>query len=379
MGQIHGKSWLEINLAALASNFRKISRVLPPSTQILAVVKANGYGHGARETARTLAEAGCSFFGVARPEEGAALRTGNLRGKILVLSHLDPPDAPLFIRHRLTPVIYRADIARSLSREVSRRGIPSLPVHVKIDSGMGRLGLLPSEVPPFLRELRRFPNLQIEGIMTHLSDSLDREYTNVQRTRFEKTARLFLDAGYRPTYTHSSNSGAILMRNTGNDNMVRPGLALFGAYPEKRLQAKCRLAPVLTWKTRIIHIKKLPSGFRIGYGKGVTNRRPRLIATLPLGYADGYSRNLSNCASVLVRGRRASVLGTVCMDLTTIDVSHIPRICPGEEVTLLGAQGRERITAEELAERAGTIPYEIFTSISAATPRIYQHRPRKPS
>lgn len=379
MGQIHGKSWLEINLAALASNFNKISRLLPPHTHILAVVKANGYGHGARETAHTLAGTGCSFFGVARPEEGAALRTVNLRGKILVLSHLDPPDVALLIRHRLTPVIYRADIARSLYREVVRRGISSFPIHVKIDSGMGRLGLLPSEVPPFLQELRRFPNLRIEGIMTHLSDSLDREYTNVQRTRFEKAARLFLDAGYRPTYTHSSNSGAILMRNTGNDNMVRPGLALFGACPEKRLQAKRRLVPVLTWKTRIIHVKKIPSGFRIGYGNGYVNRRPRLIATLPLGYADGYSRNLSNRASVLVRGRRSSVLGTVCMDLTTIDVSHIPRVRPGDEVTLLGAQGRERITVEELAERAGTIPYEIFTSISAATPRVYQYRSRKPS
>ena len=365
------KSWVDVNLPAITENYRILLGILPTRTHIVSVVKANGYGHGALKVAEALARTGCSFFGVATPEEGIELRMGKIPGNIIIMSSVEPQDIPDLLRHNLIPVIYQLDIARLLSAEVSRRRKKPSPIFIKIDTGMGRLGLLLTEIPSFIKGLRQLSPLRIEGIMTHLSDSLDPEYTRLQRSRFERAVRLFLDAGYHPPYTHSSNSGAILMHNTGKDNMVRPGLAIYGVCPDTRTFQTPSLVPALSWKTNIIHLKTVPAGYRIGYGKSFLNRKSRRIAILPVGYSDGYSRHLTNRAAVLIRGKRAPLLGSVCMDLTMVDVSNIRSVQKGDEVVLLGSQKQERITAEELADRAGTIPYDILTSISDRIPRNY--------
>ena len=366
------KSWAEIDLKALAANYQALVRRLQVPTEILAVVKANAYGHGAVPVARCLAGQGCRFFGVAQLSEALELRRGKLRGRILVLSHLDLKEIPLLFRYRLTPVLDRIEMVRAISREARRRGGGNFPIHLKVDTGMGRLGILPAEIPRFLQDFRRMKGLRLEGIMTHLSEATDPVFTRFQRQEFQKAVRLFLDAGYRPLYTHSSNSAAVILRRTGGDNLVRAGLALYGAYPEYRLaKSGLTLKPVLTWKTRIQQIKKIPPGYRVGYGKMFLNRSARAVAVLPMGYADGYLRSLSNRAEVLIRGQRAPVIGSVCMDLTMVEVGRIPSVKAGDEVTLLGRDGRGEIRAEEMAAWAGTIPYEIFTSISGRVPRVY--------
>lgn len=366
------KSWAEIDLSALAANYWALARRLPAKTGILAVVKANAYGHGAVPAARKLAAQGCRFFGVAQVAEARELRRGKIRGRILVLSHLEEEEIPALFQSRLTPVVDRIEMARAISRVARRRGRKNFPIHLKVDTGMGRLGLIPAGIPRFLRDFRRLENLRIEGIMTHLSEATDPVFTRFQRQEFQKAVRLFLDAGYRPLYTHSSNSAAVILRRTGGDNLVRAGLALYGAYPENRLaKSGLILKPVLTWKTRIQQIKRIPPGYRVGYGKMFLNRSARAVAVLPLGYADGYPRSLSNRAEVLVRGQRAPVIGSVCMDLTMVEVSRIPGVKVGDKVTLIGRDGRGEIRAEEMAAWAGTIPYEIFTSISGQVPRVY--------
>jgi len=367
------KCWAEINLGALAMNYQALAFGLSAGVEILAVVKANAYGHGAVPVVRRLAAEGCRSFGVAQVGEGKELRRGKLRGRILIFSHLDRAEIPDLFREELTPVVDRIEMARAISRAARRRGRKNFPIHLKVDTGMGRLGLIPAEIPRFIRDFRRLKNLRIEGILTHLSEATDPVFTRSQRREFQKALRLFLDAGYHPFYTHSSNSAAVILRRSGGDNLVRTGLALYGAYPEKRLaKPGLSLKPVLTWKTRIQQIKKIPPGYRVGYGKMFLNRSARAVAILPVGYADGYSRSLSNRGEVLVRGKRAPVIGSVCMDLTMVEVGRIPSARAGDEVTLLGRDGREEIRAEEMAAWAGTIPYEIFTSISGRVSRVYR-------
>ncbi len=366
------RCWAEIDLSALAANYRALARSLPAPAELLAVVKANAYGHGAVPVARSLAAQGCSFFGVAQITEAQELRRGKIRGRILVLSHLEAGEIPALFQSELTPVVDRIELARAISRVAQRRGRKNFPIHLKVDTGMGRLGLIPAEIPRFLRDFRRLENIRMEGIMTHLSEATDPVFTRFQRKEFQEAVRLFLDAGYHPLYTHSSNSAAVILRRIGGDNLVRTGLALYGAYPEKRLaKSGLTLKPVLTWKTRIQQIKKIPPGYRVGYGKMSLNRSARAVAILPVGYADGYPRSLSNRAEVLVRGKRAPVIGSVCMDLTMVEVSGIPGVKVGDKVTLIGRDGRGEIRAEEMSAWAGTIPYEIFTSISGRVSRVY--------
>lgn len=367
------RCWVEIDLGALAANYQALACGLPAGVEILAVVKANAYGHGAVPVARRLAAEGCRSFGVAQVAEAQELRRGKIRGRILVLSHLEAGEIPVLFQSELTPVVDRIEMARAISRVAGRRRIKNFPIHLKVDTGMGRLGLIPAEIPRFLRDFRRLKNLRIDGVMTHLSEATDLVFTRSQRREFQKAIRLFLDAGCHPFYTHSSNSAAVILRRSGGDNLVRTGLALYGAYPENRLaKPGLSLKPVLVWKTRIQQIKKIPPGYRVGYGKMFLNRSARAVAILPVGYADGYSRSLSNRGEVLVRGKRAPVIGSVCMDLTMVEVGKITSARAGDEVTLLGRDGMEEIRVEEMAAWAGTIPYEIFTSISGRVSRVYR-------
>jgi alanine racemase len=361
-----------VDLAVLRANFRQIKNKVGPRVKILSMVKANAYGHGAPAVASTLADEGSDAFGVATLEEAIELRQAGIRQPIIVLAgcYLDQLD--LFLQHDLVPVLHELDTLRALEAAVAGRGL-KLPIHVEIDTGMGRIGFLDSAINEWLPELKKVKALKLEGVFSHFSDgeTPNEAYTEDQLKSFLSVTERLRLAALTPSLIHMAKSGAIITEPDAHFAMVRPGLILYGIYPSPTLSEEIHLEPVLSWKTRILQLQTLPQGSSIGYGRTFTTTRDSLIATLPVGYADGYKRVFSNRASVLVRGARAAVVGRVSMDLTTIDVTDIAKVQQGDEVVLLGRQGDAEISADEMAAWANTIPYEILTSIGARVPRIY--------
>jgi len=361
-----------IDLDALRWNLRQVKAKVGPTVKILSMVKANAYGHGAPAVAKALADEDAYAFGVATLEEAIELRQAGIHQPILVVTGVYLEQLGQFIEHRLTAVAHDLEAVKFLDQAAQGRGA-ALNVHIKIDTGMGRLGFLPAEIHSWLPSLKMLKALKIEGVFSHFSraESVQGDYTQKQLRIFQDVVARLRSQGVAPPLTHLANSAATITLPEAYFDMVRPGIMLYGPYPSPAMMSQIELKPVLSWKTRITQLKKVPCGTSISYGQTFVTQRESFIATLPVGYADGYQRLLSNRGEVLVRGNRAPVAGTVCMDLTMVDVTDIAGVQPGDEVVLLGRQGDQEITADDLAGWTNTISYEILTSISARVPRIY--------
>src|ERR671923_39287 len=359
---------------ALRWNLRQIRAKVGPEVKILSMVKANGYGHGAVAISQTLASVGGDAFGVATLEEGIELRQAGIRTPILVVAGAYGEQLEQFLSYDLTPTIYEIEGVRILEAAAKCRG-KNLNVHLKIDSGMGRLGLLADETNSWIPELKKCSALKLEGVFSHFShaESVEGDYTREQLDIFKRVIQLLRKEGLAPRLVHFANSAATITLPAAYFDMVRPGIMLYGVYPSPAMANQILLKPVLSWKTKILQLKKVPPGTSISYGQTLVTNRESMIATLPVGYADGYQRLLSNRGQVLVDGQRAPVVGRVCMDLTMIDVTDIRKVQQGDEVVLLGRQGDAEISADEMAAWANTISYEILTSIGVRVPRIHHN------
>ena len=358
-----------VDLNALTHNYQEMARRIG-DRKVLAVVKAQAYGHGAIPVSRRLVELGIHMLGVALVEEGRDLRDAGITAPILVMAPVFPGQAEVIVNAKLTPVVYTLAMTRALSDAVAGTG-RTLGVHVKIDTGMGRIGLSPEEAVDFVVAVGKLPGLAIEGLMTHFADAdlRDKAFARAQMDRFESLIRSLEAKGITIPLRHAANSAAVLEYDRALLTMVRPGLMLYGYNPlESRVSADLR--PVLSLVTRVAFLKRVPAGVPISYGRTFVTNRESLIATIPLGYADGYSRGLSNKGEAIVRGARVPVAGRVCMDMTMLDVTDVPGVAEGDEVVLIGEQGNERITADDIAARTGTIAYEVLCGISCRVPRV---------
>ncbi|MEK6776279.1 MAG: alanine racemase [bacterium] len=362
----------EINLQALQHNLHQVMRLTGAERKILAVVKADAYGHGAVEISRALEREGVRFLGVATVEEGIELRQAGIDASITVLGGAFPEQHGLLLDWKLSPVLYHLPWAEELSRTVQARG-EKIAVHIKVDTGMGRLGLNPEEAQAAIPKIASLPGLSVEGVISHFADAdlEDKAFTEGQLGKFLVLREHLSGIGLRIPFWHISNSAAVMDFQPALFNMVRPGIMLYGYMPSDSFPGKVELQPVLSWKTRIIHLKEVPAGTPLSYGRTFVTRRKSRIATLAVGYADGYSRSLSNRAEVLVNGRRAPVVGRVTMDMVLTDVTDIPKANLGDQATLIGEDGEDRITAWDLARWGNTIAYEVLCGIGRRVPRIY--------
>lgn len=371
----HRPTWAEIDLDALASNFRFIKNRVGPGAKIMAVVKANAYGHGAVACARKLASEGADWFGVALPEEGIELRDSGVTQPILCLAGFWEEQAAACIQQRLTPVVFRLGMIEAFDRAARERGVVA-DVHIKVDTGMGRLGVRFDEIGEFVGALKNFRNILVDGLMTHFAAADDpscETLTEDQIKRFEDVAKLVRGVGHQPSYLHSANSPGIFSHPGSLGNMVRPGGVLYGLWRDilPPLHDELPLRPVMSVHSQIMLLKWVPPGETIGYGCTFEASRRSLIATVPIGYDDGYLRGLSNRAHIIIRGTYAPVVGRISMDLTLIDVTGVAGVELGDRVTLLGSDGKLNVTAEDLAKIAGTLSYEVTCGIGARVPRVF--------
>ncbi len=373
-----------VDLAAIAHNYR--AAVEAGGRPAIGVVKADAYGHGAVPVARALLRAGAPVLAVALVEEGLELREAGIAAPVLVMGGAYGDAYDLVVRHRLTPFVFSAEHVARLAA-AARAQATRASAHVELDTGMGRTGVAPGEMAAFLAAVRGAPEVALDGACTHFAnaDLEGREVTERQVARFEEMTRLLEEAGQRIRLRHLANSAGALEFPGVRQDLARPGIMLYGYFPfgpEVPVSAATRaiggrLRRALTFRTAIAHLKAVPAGTPISYGGRWIAARASRIATLPVGYADGYARRLSGRpdmgrAEVLVRGRRAPVAGTVCMDLTMVDVTDVPGVALGDEVVLVGEQGGAAVGADELAEKAGTISYEILCGISRRVPRRYE-------
>jgi len=364
----------EIDLDALERNYRAV-RALAPELEVLAMVKANAYGHGATAVAHRLERAGVRLLGVALVEEGIELRNAGVSAPILVLGGSYQGGYEGMVERDLHATVFRRDHVEALAAAARRAG-KTVTAHLKVDTGMGRLGATLEELPGLLEVLKQSPEVRLEGLCSHLAsaDEQGAPLTRVQLERWEAARRRVEDAGFDPELRHLSNSAALLalpeVSGGGAFNLARPGLALYGLPPAPWLEDRVALFPVMSWKSGIIHLKDVPAGASVSYGATWTAARPSRIATLPVGYADGYERSFSNRAQVLVRGQRAKVVGRVTMDMCMVDVTGVPGAAVGDEVVLLGQQGSESIGARELAQLDGRLIYEVLCGVGARVPRV---------
>ncbi len=364
--------WAEIDLGALRHNFRELRRRVSAKIGMLAVVKANGYGHGLVEVSRVAVKSGASFLGVSSLEEGAALRDAGIKTPALVLGTLFPFDNfPVLFEKKLVPTVASLETANALNKLAQRRH-RRLPVHLKIDTGFGRIGVSVSSALRFMESVHACRGLELQGLFTHFSSSdVDPDYTLAQAHAFMDVVQAAARKGIRPPLIHMANSSAVLRFPQTHGTLVRPGLAFYGARPYEGAEKVVTLKPALTWKTRVIFLKTVPKGFSVSYARTWIAPRPTRIATLAVGYADGYPRILSNEGEVLLKGRRVRVIGRVTMDMLMVDATDVPSCHVGDEAVLIGAQGKERVTAEELAQKAQTNAYEILCRIATRVPRLY--------
>ncbi|UJS18638.1 MAG: alanine racemase [Candidatus Jettenia sp.] len=369
---MHRPTWVEIDLSALRYNVLALKRKIGPEVKIMGIVKADAYGHGDYEVSKILINQGVEMLGIAILEEGIRLREKGIKVPILLLGGLFEEQIPSVIEYDLTPTVYDLKLASVLSkRAVYLNKI--VKVHMYVDTGMGSIGVKYTRAVEFIQGIQEMKNIFIEGIYTHCScsDERDSEYTNLQIKRFREvlTAPETINMGI--PLRHMANSGAILGCFDAYFTMVRPGLVLYGLYPSEEVSREIGIRPVMSFKTRIIHIKDMEPGDVVGYGRGYRITRPTRVATLPLGYDDGYSRLLSNRGKVIIRGVKAPIIGRICMDQCFVDVSYIKEVSVGDEVVLYGIQGQESIAVESVAKQLNTIPYEIVCNVSKRVPRVY--------
>ena len=363
-------SRVEIDAEALASNVRLIRSKLGADTGMMAVVKANAYGHGAITVARTALQNGADCLAVANMAEAMQLRRAGIAAPILVLSYAPVDSIALALQHDITLSLFDQ---RQVPRyeNLARGAGGMLKAHIKVDSGMGRLGILPGEAEALAAQLRKCEAIFIEGIYTHFSVAdEDPRYTARQRAIFEKALATMRAAGCAFRFVHAANSAATLNPPGGSFNLVRPGLLIYGLNPSPADCPIKGLRPVMAWKTVIAQVKTLPPNSPVGYGNSYRTRGTETIAVLPVGYADGLRRSPGTWREVLTHGKRAPLVGIVSMEKTTINVSHIPNVMAGDEVVLLGKQGGDQIHADEVAAWLGSINYEVLTSILPRAPRI---------
>ncbi len=373
----HSPTHAEIDLDALAFNVAQVRRLGRKQKKILAVVKANAYGHGAIGIARELEALGVDFLGVAFIEEGIKLRKAGIQKPILILGGIFPFHVKKIFTFKLTPVVFDLALARALDAEGKRQN-HALPVHIKIDTGMNRLGVPFDQTEKFFTSLQSVNFLKVEGVLSHFSsahlrDKESRNFTADQTKKFKKSLSLIRGLHFEPPLIHMANSSAIIEELIPDFTMVRAGLMLYGAYPSDDLKdTHLSLKPVMSLKTHVIQIKTVPPETPISYSRTFYTKKESLIATIAIGYGDGYHYRLSNRGKVLIHGKKLPLVGSVCMDLIMADVTELPGVKPEEEVVLFGRQGEVTISVEEVAQWADTIPYEILCGISSRVPRIYK-------
>lgn len=366
-------AWAEVSLGALARNFKALQS-LAKGSQILPVVKANAYGHGAVPVSKALLAAGAKRLAIATVQEGVELRRSGLRCPILVLTPTLPAEIPALIENGLTPQVSSYEGACHLSRVARKMKAGTIPVHIKIDSGMGRVGLRINRVLEEIQAIRKVPGLAVEAVYTHLAtaDWTDPKYAWRQITLFNKAlGGVRQKLGFAPA-THVANSASLITyfpQSAGT--WVRPGIALYGIYPNPKFKSRVALTPVMQVKARVIHLNYMEKGESVSYGRTYTAKKRIKVATLGIGYADGVHRVLSNKTSFLVKGRRVPQIGTVCMDMTMLDVSNVPGVKVGDTATFFGRDGKAFIPVEEQASLAGTISYELLCAVGQRVPRIY--------
>ncbi|HVG34672.1 MAG TPA: alanine racemase [Pyrinomonadaceae bacterium] len=368
-------TWAEIDLDALAANFHLVRERVGPKVSVMAVIKADAYGHGASECARRLSREGAQWFAVALPEEGLELRRAGITQPILCLSGFWEGQEQACINESLFPVVYRLEMIEALNAAARDAGRIA-DLHVKIDTGVGRLGVRYDHVSEFVDALSRFKNIRIDGLMTHFAaaDEPRRDrFTAEQLARFKEAVNSFRERGYNPTYQDMANSAATFAHPESWGNMVRTGGVLYGLWrdilaPDPQAPL---LRPVMSVRSQISLLKRIYKGETLGYGCTFEAARETLVATVPVGYNDGYVRALSNTGRVIVRGHYAPVVGRISMDLTLLDVTDVPGVAHGDRVTLLGTDGALSVTAEEIAKTVGSLSYEITCGISKRVPRLY--------
>lgn len=372
-------TWAEVRLDHIADNFHYIKGLVSAETKILAAIKADAYGHGAVPIATRLEKEGIDWFGVALAEEGIKLREAGISMPILCLGGFWRLDqAKDCVNHQLTPAIYRRDMLDTLASAAQEAG-RAVAYHLKIDTGMGRLGITMDELPTFLEHARRFPNLQMDGVMTHLAsaDEPDKnEFTKFQLANFQQAKVMLTNAGFQPTFHHSANSAGTFNWPAAHGNLVRAGGLLYGFRDATAPEIdKIAVKPALSLHSRIILLKHVPANKPLGYGNSYLTKRDSLIATLPIGYDDGLRRAYSNCGRVIVRGSFAPIVGRVSMDLTLIDVTDVADVQLGDEALLLGSAQDLTITAEEMGHMIGTISYEVTCALTGRVPRFFLNQP----
>ncbi len=367
--------WVEIDGKSLSHNLEEIRKGSAPGTAACAVVKSNAYGHGVAQVAPLLASA--EWLGVNSLEEGLELRTLGVKKPILLLGHVPLAELGTAIEAELALTVYNRETIEKIS------AMPPLPaaarVHIKVDTGTGRQGILPDEIPDFIRMVKGARNVALEGLSTHfanIEDTLNHDYARLQIERFQSAVKCVEGIAGRLPWVHTACTAAALLFPSTHFTMLRTGIGLYGLWPSRETFISVRekgtpvdFRPALSWKTRIVQIKTLPEGSYVGYGCSYRTTRKTLLGVLPIGYADGYDRALGNRAHVLVHGRRAAVIGRICMNLCMVDLTDVPGAHLEDEVVLLGSSGEERITAETMGEWAGTINYEIVARISPLLPR----------
>jgi alanine racemase len=369
------RSWVEVDLDHFAGNWAEMKRLVGPGVRILQVVKADAYGHGAIEISNVALKNGAAMLGVANADEGIQLRVSGITAPIVILSPSTTPEINEIIKYSLIPSVSDISFAGELQKKCRKADIRT-PVHIEVDTGMGRGGTMHQEAYKMIRGMLDLPNLTLEGIFTHLSSSeaAGDAYNQMQWSLFRDLLDKLDGEAIRIPIRHMANSGAILNFPEFHLDMVRPGLMSYGIYPSPETKAKAILSPVMCFKTRVVLIKEFPKGYSIGYGRSYVTDRPTKIATIPVGYGDGYGRILSNNGETLTRGKRALVVGRVSMDMCTLDVTHIPDCQIGDEVVLMGSQDGVSITADHLAGKMNTISYEILCALGKRAPRIFLHK-----
>jgi len=375
---LDGRTWAEVSLAALGGNFHAVRKHVGEKVAVCAVVKADGYGHGAVECARALESEGAPWLGVTDANEGVALRGAGIGTRILLMTGIWKGEEEEIAAQNLTPTVWESWHIERLERAAAKRNV-LLSVHLKLDTGMNRLGVSKERLSRFCEAFAGCQHLQLEGVSTHFASAevLDAEDATRQTKNFEEGLAVLKSYGFFPPLVHMANSAAMSARPEAWKTMVRPGIALYGySLPivrggEAASGTSLPLRPVLSWKTRVLTVKEIAAGQAVGYmGTYVTKERSR-VAVLPVGYADGYPRLLSNLGRVIVRGEYARVVGRVSMDLTIVDVGHVPGVAVGDEVILIGEATGKRVDAVELARLCDTVPYEILCGLSQRVPRVY--------
>ena len=372
-------TWAEVSLGTLRHNFRAVQRHISTAVTVCAIVKADAYGHGAVECARALEEEGARWFGVTSLDEAIPLREAGIRGRILLMTGFWRGEEEEIVRLGLTPTVWETGQLELFEKAATAVGVSQHPIHLKVDTGMGRLGVAPEDLPQICSALKASSHLVLEGLSTHLASSevLDGPSVAAQLKSFDEVRNFLRSQGFSPPLIHAANTGAVISRPESWNTMVRPGIALYGYYlPFERAGREVsgsglRLAvkPALTWKTRILSLRDMRANQALGYGGIYVTKAPARIAVLPVGYADGLNRRLSSQGRVIVGENYAPIVGRISMDLTLADVTGLPGVSVGDEVVLLGATDGLSVDAREHASLAETVPYEILCGISKRVPR----------